>query len=161
MAEDRIHALYRTYGPTLYARCRQILGDDAAAADAAQETFLRLHRHLERAPDASQALAYIYRIATNYCLNQIRDGRRRALPVAELPEHPGTDTERLLEDRDLARRLIASAPPQMAEVAWLHLADGLTQDEVAQVLGISRRTVVNRLADFHRHARTLTGSSPS
>jgi RNA polymerase sigma-70 factor (ECF subfamily) len=161
MAEDRIHALYRTYGPTLYARCRRILGDDAAAADATQETFLRLHRHLDRAPDAEQALAYIYRVATNYCLNQVRDGRRRALPMAELPERAGADLERLLEDRDLARRLISSAPPRVAEVAWLHLADGLTQDEVARVLGISRRTVVNRLADFHRHAHTLTGSSPS
>jgi RNA polymerase sigma-70 factor (ECF subfamily) len=161
MPEDRIHALYRTYGPALYARCRQILGDDAAAADAAQETFLRVHRHLERAPDGAQALAYIYRIATNYCLNQARNRRRQAQPVAELPDVLGADTERLLEDRDLARRLITTAPPKVAEVAWLHLADGMTQDEVAEVLGISRRTVVNRLADFHRHARTLTGSTPS
>ncbi|MBZ4421328.1 RNA polymerase sigma factor [Myxococcus sp. RHSTA-1-4] len=161
MPEDRLHALYRTYGPALYARCRQILGDDAAAADAAQETFLRLHRHLDRAPDASQALAYIYRVATNYCLNQARDRRRRAEPMADLPDVLGADAERLLEDRDLARRLITTAPPKVAEVAWLHLADGMTQDEVARVLGISRRTVVSRLADFHRHARTLTGSSPS
>ncbi|QSQ16919.1 RNA polymerase sigma factor [Myxococcus landrumensis] len=161
MSEDRLHTLYRTYGPSLYARCRQILGDDAAAADATQETFLRLHRQLDRAPDVPHALAWIYRVATNYCLNQARDRHRRALPVAEVPDVPGLDSERLLEDRDLARRLIATAPPKVAEVAWLHLADGMTQDEVAQVLGISRRTVVNRLADFHRHAHALAGRPPA
>ncbi|MBZ4400834.1 sigma-70 family RNA polymerase sigma factor [Myxococcus sp. MISCRS1] len=161
MSEDRLHTLYRTYGPSLYARCRQILGDDAAAADAAQETFLRLHRQLDRAPDAQHALAWIYRVATNYCLNQARDRRRRAVPVEELPDVPGVDSERLLEDRDLARRLITTAPPKVAEVAWLHLADGMTQEEVAQLLGISRRTVVNRLADFHRHAHALAGRPPS
>ena len=96
--DERLHSLYRTYGPALYARCRQILGDTAAAADVAQETFLRLHRQLDRAADQRQALAWIYRVATNHCLNVARDRRRRAEPVGELPEVPGQDMERLLED---------------------------------------------------------------
>ncbi len=160
MADERLLALYRTYGPFLYARCRQILGDEASAADAAQETFLRLQQRLDRASDTQQALAWIYRVATNYCLNQVRDRGRRAESTGELPEVPGRDMERLLEDQDLARRLISTATPKVAEVAWLHHADGMTQDEVAQVLGISRRTVVNRLADFQRHAKAFTERGP-
>src|SRR6267378_1378915 len=77
MTEDRLTPLYRTYGPIIYARCMKLLGDRATAEDATQETFMRVHRHLDKAPDSTEALAWIYRIATNYCLNEIRDRKRR------------------------------------------------------------------------------------
>jgi RNA polymerase sigma-70 factor (ECF subfamily) len=57
--------LYRQFGPVIFARCRNLLGENAAAEDATQETFLRVHRHLERTPE--EALGWTYRIATNYC----------------------------------------------------------------------------------------------
>ena len=50
-ADDRqLALLYRRHGPAVYARCRRMLGDDAAAEDATQETFLRVLGHLENAP---------------------------------------------------------------------------------------------------------------
>jgi RNA polymerase sigma-70 factor, ECF subfamily len=159
MTEDRFTTLYRTYGPTLYARCRRILGDDAAAADATQETFLRLHKHLDRAADTSYALAWIHRVATHHCLNLVRNRRRGAEPMAELPERGGPDLEQVLLDADLARRLISRAPEKLAVAAWLYHVDGLNQDEVAEVLGISRRTVVTRLADFEKNAHKFVRRS--
>lgn len=158
MTDDRLSTLYRTYGPTLYARCRHILGDEAAAADATQETFLRVHRQLDGV-DAQQALGLIYRVATNYCFNVVRDRRRQAEPVAELPEGSGPHLEEALGRLDLARRLMARVPPKLAAVAWLHHVDGLTQEELARVLGISRRTVVNRLAEFEKNARKFAQRS--
>jgi RNA polymerase sigma-70 factor (ECF subfamily) len=109
--EDRLTQIYRLYGSVIYARCRKLLNNDASAEDAAQETFVRVYRHLAKAPDPQEALAWIYRIATNYCLNEIRNRRTRPEPVEVLPEVPadGLDEERM-GDRDLARRLIARAP---------------------------------------------------
>src|SRR5262249_2483041 len=98
MGSDRLADLYRAYGPTIYARCRRLLGDDAAAEDATQETFMRVQRHLEKAPDSREALAWIYRIATNYCLNELRDSKVRAKPVEELPEISSGTGEALLVD---------------------------------------------------------------
>jgi len=63
---DRLTYLYRTYGPAIYARCRLLLADPSAAEDATQETFLRVHRHLDRVPSAREGLYWIYRVATNY-----------------------------------------------------------------------------------------------
>jgi RNA polymerase sigma-70 factor (ECF subfamily) len=149
MTADRLAQLYRQYGPAIYARCQRLLGDGAAAEDATQETFMRVQRHLDKAPDAQAGLTWIYRVATNYCLNQLRDARLRPEPVAELPDVPGRSLEEALADRDFAVRLLSRMPEKLSAVVWLHLVDGLDQGEVARVLELSRRTVVSRLAEFH------------
>jgi RNA polymerase sigma-70 factor (ECF subfamily) len=150
MHPDRLTALYRSYGPAIYSRCRLLLTDDGAAEDATQETFLRVWRRLDRVPDAHEALFWIYRVATNYCLNEIRDRRTRDIPSANLPEISAASwaAAARIEDRDLARRLIENARAKVRVVAWLYHVDGFEQEEVAAVVGISRRTVVNRLSDF-------------
>ncbi|HVX96121.1 MAG TPA: sigma-70 family RNA polymerase sigma factor [Polyangia bacterium] len=162
MGDDRLTELYRLYGPAIYARCRKLLTDPATAEDACQETFVRVHRHLDKAPSADEALAWIYRIATNYCLNELRDAKHRPRPVEILPEAPQSlrDEDRVA-DRDLARRLIDRAPEKVRAVAWLYHVDGFDQDEVARLLGISRRTVVNRLQAFAAGARKYLARAAS
>jgi RNA polymerase sigma-70 factor (ECF subfamily) len=157
MHPERLTDLYRSYGPAIYARCRLLLRDEGAAEDATQETFLRVWRRLDRVPDAREALYWIYRVATNYCLNEIRDRRARDVPVEKLPEVAEAKgaAEARIEDRDLARHLIERVRADLRVVAWLYHVDGFEQDEVASVVGISRRTVVTRLADFRESAQKL------
>jgi RNA polymerase sigma-70 factor (ECF subfamily) len=155
--DDKLVELYRAYAPVIYARCRRILKDERAAEDATQETFLRVHRHLAKAPDPQHALMWIYRIATNYCLNELRDRGARPTPVDDVDERIGGRERAMLDrmiDRDLVVRLLARVPAQMGEIAWLHHVDGFDQDEVARLLGISRRTVVNRLAKLKSVAQS-------
>lgn len=154
---DRLADLYRRYGPTIYSRCRRLLRDDVAAEDATQEVFLRVLRHIESAPNDQAALAWIYRISTNYCLNHIRDRSRHAEPVNEVPEQAGEHPEPPMLDRDLAMRLLQRAPENLRAPAVLYYVDGLEQAQVAQVLGISRRTVINRLGEFANRARKFVG----
>ncbi len=149
MSEDRLTVLYRTYGPIIYARCVSLLADTAAAEAATQETFMRVHRHLENAP--AEALGWIYRIATNYCLNELRDRKHRPAPTDDPPELVVDDAS--FSDRDLVARIVKRSPEKLRVVAWLHYVDGLEQDEVARTLGISRRSVVNHLAEFAKNAR--------
>jgi RNA polymerase sigma-70 factor (ECF subfamily) len=160
-ADLRLEALFRRYGPVIYNRCRTLLGDPAAAQDATQETFLRVRRHLEKVPDTEQALRYIYRIATNYCLNGLRDRKGRAEPMATLPEQPEAAFEACVANRDLANRMLASVPAHLRVPAYLHYVDGLEQGEVASVLKVSRRTVVSRLSEFQARIRALFGGSAS
>lgn len=153
MSARDLTSLYRSYGPVIYSRCRRLLGDDASAEDATQETFMRVQRHLEKAPDSREALVWIYRIATNYCLNEIRNRRLRATPMKEVPELSGEQTEELLANRDLLARIVDRAPEKLRMPAYLHYVDGLDQSEVARVMGVSRRTVLYRLAEFAKNAR--------
>jgi len=153
MAEQRVAELYRKFGPAIYSRCRRLLRDDVAAEDATQEVFVRVMRHIESAPDETAALAWIYRISTNFCLNALRDRSRQAEPVAELPEAPSEHPETALLDRDLAMRLVMRVPEKLRAPAVLYYVDGLEQEQVAKTLGISRRTVINRLGEFADRAR--------
>jgi RNA polymerase sigma-70 factor (ECF subfamily) len=131
------------------------LRDDALAEDATQEVFVRVLRHIESAPDDAAALAWIYRISTNYCLNQIRDRSRQAEPTApsDLPEASGDHPEPELMDRDLAMKLVSRAPEKLRAAAVLYYVDGMEQEQVARTLGISRRTVINRLQEFTERSR--------
>lgn len=170
VSDARFRELYRSYGRVVYARCQRILGDGAAAEDATQETFLRVFRHLDKAPSNDDAIAWIYRIATNYCLNELRGRKTRAQPgitmdARDVAESAGPDRpaairlEALLQNRDQAWRVITGVPEKLRAVAYLHHVDGMEQAEVARLLGVSRRTVVYRLAEFQERARKLLGDS--
>jgi RNA polymerase sigma-70 factor (ECF subfamily) len=158
-AEDRLTGLYRRYAPFIYARCVRLLGDRAAAEDATQETFMRVHRHLHKAPDPSEAIAWIYRIATNYCLNEIRDRRLRPQSEPDLVEPLSDDLGAALATRDVAARIVRRSPEKLRVAAWLYHVDGLDQGEVARVLGITRKTVGNRLTEFAHNARKFVARS--
>jgi len=161
MPRDKIVELYRAYGGAIYNRCRRLLDDAQAAEDATQETFVRVQRHLARAPDGAEALRWIYRIATNYCLNELRN-RKPQVPVEALELlTPGDSPADRLVDRQAARAIILRLPEKLAVVAWLYHVDGLEQAEIAHVLGLSRRTVVYRLSAFVDEARRILAPSPA
>jgi RNA polymerase sigma-70 factor (ECF subfamily) len=160
---DELTSLYRQYGPYIYARCARLLGDRSAAEDATQETFMRVHRHLHKAPDHNHALAWIYRIATNYCLNVIRDRELHHQLHHQIeqciPEAHGDNLQVSLTNRDVVARIVARCPAKLCVPAWLHHVDGLDHGEIARVLGVSRRTVLNRLAAFADRARKFLARS--
>lgn len=130
-----------------------MLKDNAMAEDATQEIFVRVMRHIEKVPDDSSALYWMYRISTNYCLNLMRNHHRGAEPLGELPEMESAHPEIALQNRDIALRLVTKVPHSLRAAALLHYVDGLEQTQVAEVLGVSRRTVINHLQEFNRRAR--------
>ncbi len=157
---DRVTELYEKHGPVIYARCRRLLADDALAEDAAQETFLRVHRHLDAAPTSHEALRWIYRIATNLCLNELRDRKHDPVLLDDLTSLGDDDIgEERIANRDLAKKVIVRSPEPLRVAAWLYHVDGMDQEEVAAVLGVSRRTVLNYLGTFARNARKFLSRS--
>lgn len=154
--EERVVLLYREYGPAVYRRCVRLLRDREAARDATQEVFVKLLRDMGKLATRDTALPWIYRVATNHCLNLRRDARRRGeqgedaldlAPVAAAP-YPA---------RRLAREVLARFDAQTQAVAVGVLVDGLEHEELASALGISRRTVHRKLARFLEGARQLLG----
>lgn len=150
-----IAQLYAKYGPAIYARCKRLLRDATAAEDATQDVFMKVLRHLDSTPVEGAALPWLHRVTTNHCLNVLRDARRHATPMESVPEVIDDDFEGRVVTRDFARRVLAATPDELRAPAVLYHAHGLEQARVAEALGVSRRTVLYRLAGFTRRALRL------
>jgi RNA polymerase sigma factor (sigma-70 family) len=151
--------LYVQFRTAIYRRCRRLLADAAAAEDATQMVFLRVHEQSIDFPDLPRAAAWLHRTATNHCLNELRSRRRHTAPEAR---GPGPLPEQWLSDRDLLRRLGQVLPEELTAVARLYHVDGVEQAEIARRIGVSRRTVIARLNRFSRSARAFfEGAAPA
>lgn len=134
----------------------------ADADDLAQEAFVRLWERRSSIDPSRSVRAWLYRTVRNLALNQFRDDRRHAERLAALPP-PGPEPtpDDVAEGRTLARRLdalVAELPDRQREALLLTRLDGLTHAEVADVMGVSARTVNNHLVRALRALRTGLGA---
>ena len=148
---------YRTYGPMVLRRCRQLLKDEEKARDAMHDTFVRLLLNEQRLDDSAPS-SLLYRMATNVCLNRIRsEGRRPESPDDELLHRIAHSDD--LESQSLARSLLGSLFGGQKEstrtIAVLHLHDGMTLEEVAGEVGLSVSGVRKRLRGLRSRLHEL------
>jgi RNA polymerase sigma-70 factor (ECF subfamily) len=145
-----IEKLYHRYGPMVMRRCRQLLQDEEEALDVTQDVFVQLLKHSDRLT-AKYPSSLLYRIATNLCLNRIRD-RRRHVEVhdegilnrlADLDE-----TVTRLEAQSLLDRLFGRHQESTRTIAVLHYVDGMTLAETAHEVGMSVSGVRKRLRNL-------------
>ena len=138
--------------------CERLLGDPEDARDAVQEVFLKLLRKAAGFRPRALVSTWLYRIAVNHCLNQLR--RRRLVRMVSLSPASGDEDaavepaeERPDAQRELAarqrwratRRAIAVLPPGQRAVLVLVRFEGLAYREVAETLGITLGAVESRL----------------
>ena len=147
-----VDAISRRYGPMVLRRCRQLLRDEDEALDACQDVFVKLLERQHRL-EATHLSSLLYVMATNLCLNRIRDRRRHAVPTEDeqleriaAADDPASASEaRLLLDRLFQRQPVSSRT-----IAVLHYLDGLTLEQVAAEVGLSVSGVRKRLRSL-RH----------
>ena len=103
--------LYRRYGPKVYARCRTLLGDGDEAHDAVQEVFERVLRKIGTFRAEAAFGTWLYRIASNHCLDRLRKRkRRRERPTETEALEPLAERARA-EEADEARDWLAQQTP--------------------------------------------------
>lgn len=153
-----LRELFLKHGPMVYRRARQILGNDADAADATQEIFIRALRGAEGFQGQSQVTTWLYKITTNYCLNALRDRRRRRELFEEHVARSPRPEPAAPADLLTLRRLLVAAPEDQARAAIYVFLDGMSHDEAAELLGVSRRTVGNLLERFQSRAQRAADS---
>jgi RNA polymerase sigma factor (sigma-70 family) len=149
--EGKARAFYEQYGRVVLSRARVLLGDGDAANDALQEVFLRLITSEAHIFDQPSPTGWLYRVTTNFCLNQLRDEKRRRELLAERDESRANHSSAALdapEARALMLEILSRVPEEIQEVAVYRYVDEMTHDEIAELMGLSPRTVGNRLVAF-------------
>ena len=153
-SQRRAAELYKQYGPVVYRRCLRLLKDQEAAKDATQEVFMKLVRDMAKLEERETVLPWIYRVATNHCLNIRRNSHRRGEDTAEVDLDIASSTPTdVYPDRALAQSILSRFDAATQAVAVGVIVDGMEHEEVAAALGVSRRTVARKLERFLENAR--------
>lgn len=146
--------LFRLHGPMVRRRALSILGNAAEAEEVLQEVFIKAMSAIEGARE-DDLTGWFYRMTTNHCLNRLRDQkRRRALidakvaPAMAHSARPNPDAKLIL------RWLLANADPRQAQAVTYRFVDGLQQAQIAELMGVTERTVRNLLSRFQTWADT-------
>lgn len=137
--------------PALLRYALQVTHDEAAAYDVVQDAFIKLWNVRETLDPERSMKALLYRIVRNLALNQQRakhheEAKRAAMPVPD-PTHT-TSPEEVMDAEALGARIrewIAELPPRRREAFQLSRFEGLSHEEIAQVMNLTPRTVTNHI----------------
>jgi RNA polymerase sigma-70 factor (ECF subfamily) len=154
---DQVEVWAAKYGKEIHAYLWRMLGDSQDADDGLQDTFLRALRHRSRAP-ILEPRAWLYAVAGNVARSQLRlrqrEGERRAAADVEVVVPDGAaDRDRA----DAVRRAVERLPSKQRQALMLRRYQGMSYDEVAQVLGGSAQTA---RANVYQAIRKLRKTFP-
>jgi RNA polymerase sigma-70 factor (ECF subfamily) len=150
---DAFAELVNHYQRAVYGLTLRMLGDAAEAEDAAQETFLRAYRHLEKYDAARPFRTWLLSIASHYCIDLIRKRRISLLSLDEfLPPHWLFSGEDSVEDaaisserRDYLQTMLERLRPDERAIIILRYWHDMPYEEIADILGTNRGVVKSRL----------------
>ena len=141
--------LVRRHQASAFNAAFRLLGNADDAEDVAQEAFLRILRAAHRYQPTAAFRTYLYRIVTRLC----RDHRRKASPSplpnpeAEPSRGPSPEARAVAgEEHRAVREALASVPVKQREAVVLRYYEGLSYDEIGDVIGASRKGVERLLA---------------
>jgi RNA polymerase sigma-70 factor (ECF subfamily) len=132
------------------ATAQRLLPDAEDAKDAAQEVFLRLHRHLGRFRDDKDFIPWLYRMTVNICLDWKRRSRR-SVPIDQIQEAADTSLDpeealRAAQERALLIAALRRLPSRERLAIALRDLEGRSTAEVAGILGSSEGTVRSQIS---------------
>ncbi|MCF6524098.1 RNA polymerase sigma factor [Streptomyces sp. JJ36] len=155
--EEAFETLVRWHTPVLLQLAHRLLGERGEAEDAVQDAFVNAWRRLPEFRGDSSFLTWMYRIVTNRCLNRLRSRRPTteldAVPEPAAPEHQ-TSPERAAEGSAALHALswaLQELTPEQRACWVLRELHGLSYEDIAAAVGISRHAVRGRIFRVRRH----------
>jgi RNA polymerase sigma-70 factor (ECF subfamily) len=154
--------LYRAHASRLYSLVMRMVSNASDAEDLLQEIFLSAHRKLDGFRGESALGTWLYRLATNHCLDYLRSRAAKAGQMTDaLDEQWGLSDSgtRAIAERTVARmdleRAVAQLPEGCRAAFLLHDVQGLEHSEVAEALGIAEGTSKSQVHKARLRLRTL------
>jgi RNA polymerase sigma-70 factor (ECF subfamily) len=153
---EAFRAIFEIHQDRVYSIALRYCGEAAAAMDIAQEVFLKLFAAIHSFRGDSRFESWLYRIVVNCCF----DHKRRTFRLAPLVDDligllraPGESTlDQMMKSElcDKVRSAVGSLPPEQRMVVVLRYTQGLSYEEIAEILGCSTGTIASRLNRVHK-----------
>lgn len=151
-ADRRLTELYRTESPKLVRMFSRRTRNPDEADDLVQDVFFRFARLRQHAFSLEKPQAYLRRIAANLLKDRAKAAVRHSDDLHVVVDEetlPGIDQQRLLESRDMLRRLEAAIlmlRPRTREIFLAHRIEGLSYAEIAERTGLSIKGVEKQMS---------------
>lgn len=138
----------------------RIVDDADCAEDLVSEAFLKAWQVIESGGDIENFQGYMYRSVRNECISFLRN-RKETVGIEHIPEVDDEAVDTSLRDARIWRA-IDELPERCREIFLLSKRDGLSNDEIAEELGLSVKTVKNQITKAYGRLRELlsTGHKP-
>lgn len=162
--DEAFEDLVRIYYYRIRAMVYHHLHREDDLDDALQEIFIKAYQALPRFKKRSNFYTWIYRIASNYCIDRLRKRRPELVSLkgsealetqihsnTDTPEEKYTRTERVL----IVRKAIGMLDPIHQNIIVLREIEGLTYDELVESLEIELGTVKSRLARARKELKQV------
>lgn len=147
------------YQDKLYHMAYRMLSNRQEAEDVVQDTFLRVYKNLDRFDETLKFSTWIYRIATNLCIDRLRKRKQTYSLDAESQDYEGLDgysmipsddrtpeSELILSDTQrIIHQAMESLPPKYKTVMMLRYIQDLSLQEVGDILGMPVTTIKTRV----------------
>ena len=154
--EAAFEALVRLYEKKIYTLCRRMCGNDEDAQEAAQDAFLALWRSAKSFRGDASLSTWLYRLATNACIDLLRRNQRIGERVSLDDEETTLELvdaaplpEQALERRETQRLIeagLAALPEDYRAILLLREAEGLSYAEIADAMRMELGTVKSRIS---------------
>ena len=168
---DAFRVLFEAHKDRVYSIALRFCGNESAAMDIAQETFLKLLSSIGDFRGNAAFESWLYRIVVNRCLDHQRRGRRLIpfldglLDIVRAPAASALEELLRGEAAKDVQQIVGTLPPEQRIVVVLRYTEGLAYDQIAETLGCSAGTVASRLSRAHKvlerrlaHLRVRGGS---
>ena len=174
---DAFEQLVLKYQTPIYNLCFRMVGNAEDAADLTQESFLKAWNHLHSFHYEAAFSTWLYRLASNTCLDFLRsmkrhpqisltvednDGEEATLDIPDLSPSP---EEALLcaEEKALLAQAMQELEPEQRQILTLRVVNEMSYADIADVLRIRAGTVKSRLSralDARRKKLLISGNKP-
>ncbi|MFZ9397503.1 MAG: RNA polymerase sigma factor [Ilumatobacteraceae bacterium] len=134
--------------PRILTACRRLLGRHADADDAAQNALISIARNIGSFDQRSSFSTWVWRIATNAALDEIRRRGRRDVPSSDRHDfdRPDRSAVSAIDDRQIVEAALLRLPLEFRTAVVLRDLADLDYDEIADVLDIPIGTVRSRIS---------------
>lgn len=130
----------------VHAVCRRVTGDPHDALDATQEALIRVAGNIGRFDGRAKLTTWLYRVAVNAALDELRRRKRRPTPADILPDARSPTFETSVDARLDVDQALREVAPDFRTAVVLRDLCGLEYEEIAQVLDVPIGTVRSRIA---------------
>ena len=159
--KTQFRQLYDQEFTSVYRAIRAVVLDPASAEDLTQETFVRAYRARNRYQPTAPPGAWLRRIGVNLAISHLRRQKLARFLPARLYVAPDRRDYDRAEARDVVEKALAALSPKLRAAVVLHYYEGLTREEIADVLGVPAGTVASRIAKAVAIMRKTMGTTSS